>query len=108
MPVIIGDFISRNVYDHKLKTVHDIKSRTACRFLDVKGCQEKNSEFSGRVFHSAQWLKNSSPYPLTSHNNKRKIIAITKLARLYVNEGKQYKIITPYDAQRNLIEQQLK
>ncbi|OJA16087.1 hypothetical protein AZE42_05642 [Rhizopogon vesiculosus] len=88
MPVIIGDFISRNVYDHKLKTVHNITSRTACRFLDVKGGQEKKSGVS--------WM------------NEREIAAITKLAQLYVNQGKQYKIITPYDAQRNAIERQLK
>ena len=32
---------------------------------------------------------------------------IIYLARLYVKQGKQYRVITPYDAQRTLIEKQL-
>ena len=34
--------------------------------------------------------------------------AAVRIARRYINEGKKFKIITPYDAQRNAIENALK
>ncbi|KAG2347792.1 P-loop containing nucleoside triphosphate hydrolase protein [Suillus weaverae] len=43
MPLVIGSFISRHVYDRKLMTVHGINSKAACRFLDVKRGQEQKS-----------------------------------------------------------------
>lgn len=41
MPLVIGSFISRHVYNQKLMTVHNNNSRAACRFLDVKRGQEQ-------------------------------------------------------------------
>ncbi|KAJ8597229.1 hypothetical protein M405DRAFT_804254 [Rhizopogon salebrosus TDB-379] len=87
MPVVIGSFISHHVYRDQLKTVHDIGRKTACRFLHVERSQEK------KFGHS--WT------------NEQEITAVTKLARLYYEHGKRYKIITPYDAQRNSIEKTL-
>ncbi|KAG1841684.1 hypothetical protein DFJ58DRAFT_707767 [Suillus subalutaceus] len=49
MPLVIGSFISRHVYDHKLKTVHDINNKAACRFLDVKKGKEEKSGKSWAV-----------------------------------------------------------
>ncbi|KAG2154057.1 hypothetical protein DEU56DRAFT_726252 [Suillus clintonianus] len=43
MPVVIGNFISRHVYNNKLMTMHDITGKAACRFLDVKRGQEQKS-----------------------------------------------------------------
>ncbi|KAG2744875.1 hypothetical protein P692DRAFT_20742909 [Suillus brevipes Sb2] len=88
MPVVIGDFISDHVYNKKLKTKHDDTSKTTCRFLDVKMGREES------VGHS--WI------------NQKEISAVIGLARLYETQGKKFKIITPYDAQRTRIEEQLK
>ncbi|KAG1871933.1 P-loop containing nucleoside triphosphate hydrolase protein [Suillus tomentosus] len=87
MPLVIGSFISRHVYSHKLMTVHDITSKNACRFLDVKRGQEQKSGKS--------WI------------NQQEISVIIHLARIYNTQGKQYRILTPYDGQRSTIEHQL-
>jgi superfamily I DNA and/or RNA helicase len=41
------------------------------------------------------------------HQNEPEITVIINLARIYHEQGKQYRIITPYDAQRSAIERQL-
>ncbi|KAG2347790.1 hypothetical protein BDR05DRAFT_875647 [Suillus weaverae] len=87
MPLVIGSFISRHVYNQKLMTVHDITSKAACRFLDIKRGQEQKSGKS--------WI------------NQKEISVVIHLARIYKNQGKQYRIITPYDGQRSTIEKQL-
>ncbi|KAG2743528.1 P-loop containing nucleoside triphosphate hydrolase protein [Suillus brevipes Sb2] len=87
MPLVIGNFISRHVYDHKLMTVHDITSKTACRFLDIKRGQEQKSGKS--------WM------------NQQEISVVIHLARIYNDQGKHYRILTPYDGQRSTIEHQL-
>jgi len=45
---------------------------------------------------------------LTYRQNESEAAVIIHLARLYAEQGKQYRVITPYDAQRTLIEKQLK
>ena len=40
MPTVIGDFISRHVYDSKLRTKHSINILTCCRFVDVSNGKE--------------------------------------------------------------------
>ena len=40
MPTVIGDFISRHVYDSKLRTQHPINTLTCCRFVDVEDGEE--------------------------------------------------------------------
>ena len=40
MPIVIGDFISRHVYDSKLMTSHAINTLTCCRFVDVRDGEE--------------------------------------------------------------------
>ncbi|KAG1781677.1 P-loop containing nucleoside triphosphate hydrolase protein [Suillus placidus] len=87
MPLVIGSFISRHVYNHKLMTVHGINSKAACRFLDVKRGQEQKSGKS--------WI------------NQQEISVVIHLARIYHKQGKQFRIITPYDGQRSTIEKQL-
>jgi len=40
MPLVVGDFISRHVYDSKLGTVHPIRTKACCRFVDVSNGKE--------------------------------------------------------------------
>jgi hypothetical protein len=40
MPMVIGNFISRNVYNSKLRTKHDINTLTCCRFVDASDGKE--------------------------------------------------------------------
>ncbi|KAG2074289.1 hypothetical protein BDR04DRAFT_1008715 [Suillus decipiens] len=87
MPFVIGSFISRHVYNQKLMTVHNIDSKAACRFVDVKWGQEQKAENS--------WM------------NPQELSVVIHLARIYHGQGKQFKIITPYDGQRSVIEKQL-
>jgi superfamily I DNA and/or RNA helicase len=109
MPVVIGNFISCHVYGDQLKTdpEHKIKSKTSCRFLHVEGSQEKKLGHSWTVRNSSP-KENGYSSLVISHQNEQEITAIAKLARQYSKEGKKYKIITPYDAQRNAIEKELK
>ncbi|THH13051.1 hypothetical protein EW146_g7128 [Bondarzewia mesenterica] len=91
MPPQIGGFISQHVYDDKLKSnpLHPIKSATmACHFIDIPdGLEQRND---------------------TSWKNIKEIEASVLLARRFEDEGESFRIITPYDAQRNLLETALK
>ncbi|KAG2074300.1 P-loop containing nucleoside triphosphate hydrolase protein [Suillus decipiens] len=87
MPLVIGNFISRHVYNQKLMTVHNVNNKAACRFLDVKRGQEQKAGHS--------WI------------NQQEISVVIHLARIYHGQGKQFRIITPYDGQRSTIEKQL-
>jgi len=40
MPLVVGDFISRHVYDSKLATVHPIHTVACCRFVNVSDGEE--------------------------------------------------------------------
>jgi hypothetical protein len=64
-------------------------------------CQGKAGRYA--TYHRRNIL--SSPL---LHQNEPEIAVIIHLARLYHGQGKEYKIITPYDAQRSAIERQLR
>ena len=49
MPTIIGNFISRHVYNSKLLTTHKIRSQTCCRFVDVRNGEESKKGLSWMV-----------------------------------------------------------
>lgn len=109
MPPQIGAFISREVYNDKLESnpEHPIKSATlACRFIDVVGAAEQKSGTSWvvRASHSP------SPCVCCSQmsQNHKEIEAVTHLVRRLQSDGQQVRVITPYDAQRNFIEEALK
>ncbi|KAI6123604.1 AAA domain-containing protein, partial [Pisolithus thermaeus] len=87
MPSAIGDFISQEVYDGKLKTCHADSINLPCRFVDVRRGQEERSGKS--------WVN-----PLEAR-------AVVKIASAYQARGLDFRIITPYDAQRSLIERDL-
>ncbi|TFY60455.1 hypothetical protein EVJ58_g5145 [Rhodofomes roseus] len=88
MPAPIGRFISKHVYDNRLKTIHSTISRRSCVLIDV--CHGKET----KTGHS--WT------------NRAEADAIVVVARKFHAEGKTYRVITPYDAQRNLLERRLK
>ncbi|KAF9451888.1 P-loop containing nucleoside triphosphate hydrolase protein [Macrolepiota fuliginosa MF-IS2] len=86
MPVPIGKFISQKVYGGRLKTVHPITSNRCCRFVDVSHGQEKR--------RGTSWI------------NEKQGDMIISLARKM--QGHSFRIVTPYDAQRALLENSLK
>ncbi|KAF9052505.1 hypothetical protein BDZ89DRAFT_430047 [Hymenopellis radicata] len=87
MPIPIGKFISKHVYSGKLKSVHTIKDKSSCRFVNAEGTEQQQG---------------------TSWINLREAQAICKLARTLQNRGESFKVITPYDAQRALLQKLLK
>lgn len=52
MPPIIGDFISKHVYNSALKswTEHPVQHSLACQFINVDGCEE-SEKMSFKVFY---------------------------------------------------------
>ncbi|KAG8994071.1 hypothetical protein FRB94_010188 [Tulasnella sp. JGI-2019a] len=87
MPVPIGQFISRNVYDSKLKSSHSIKDLDCLKLVDVEvGFEEVDK---------------------TSWINKEEVNMIVHAVRNYYSELK-FCVITPYDAQRKALDTALK
>ncbi|KAJ3570489.1 hypothetical protein NP233_g4369 [Leucocoprinus birnbaumii] len=88
MPLLVGNYISREVYDSRLKSVHSISTNACCRFVDVVNGQEQRMGKS--------WIN--------VEQNKIAVALAEKIEFL----ARPYRIITPYDAQRALIENSLK
>ncbi|KAG6332525.1 hypothetical protein ID866_6562 [Astraeus odoratus] len=88
LPCVVGNFISQRVYAGKLSTRHIITDRKACRFIDVRGGQEAKQGHS--------WI------------NRGEATVVIRLAEILVKQGKSFRIITPYDAQRTVLETGLK
>ncbi|CAK5269394.1 unnamed protein product [Mycena citricolor] len=93
MPPQIGDFISQHVYDSKLSSnpMHPIpNSHIACQFINVVNSKEKLQVTS------------------TSITNEKECAVVLQLSQHLQNHNKNFKIITPYDAQRELIQEALR
>ncbi|KAH8099964.1 P-loop containing nucleoside triphosphate hydrolase protein [Cristinia sonorae] len=88
MPAPVGHFISRRVYGGRLGTQHTISERSCCRFVDV---------------HKGKEVKSNGSYV-----NMEEVQAVVHVVRRFAQEGKSFRVITPYDAQRGKLEQQLK
>ncbi|TFK21196.1 hypothetical protein FA15DRAFT_94068 [Coprinopsis marcescibilis] len=88
MPIPIGKFISSNVYDNKLKSQHDLTDWKVCRFVNVKGSNEKRKGTS--------WV------------NELEIETAVAIAGTLHSRGLSFRIITPYDPQKCLLETALK
>ncbi|TDL25784.1 hypothetical protein BD410DRAFT_813484 [Rickenella mellea] len=90
MPPPIGDFISEHMYTSNLKSnpEHPIKNINSCQFFDITYGQEERVDKSWK--------------------NMAEVIAIMKMSELLSEKDKEFKIITPYDAQRTLIEKTLR
>jgi hypothetical protein len=110
MPPQIGDQISTAVYDGKLKSnpLHKVTSATmACHFVDVDkglGIKPPTGGTSLIVRFCLHTLLCHSPSP---QNHQEKEVVLQFAAKMQA-EGLQYRIITPYDAQRELIEKAMK
>ncbi|KAF9223780.1 P-loop containing nucleoside triphosphate hydrolase protein [Gyrodon lividus] len=98
MPPQIGNFIAQTVYPGASEGSEPLLNSSEhhplaqeksllCRFVDVAGQQ---------VSHGTSW------------KNVEECKAIVQLASIFQQQGKKFKIITPYDAQRALIENELK
>ncbi|KAJ7707595.1 P-loop containing nucleoside triphosphate hydrolase protein [Mycena rosella] len=83
MPIQLGTFIGRHVYDNKLKTIHS-NTAPCCHFIDVKKSKE--------VSKGCSWI------------NFAEVSAAIAEARKCIARGRSYRIITPYDAQRGKLE----
>ncbi|KAI6168014.1 P-loop containing nucleoside triphosphate hydrolase protein [Pisolithus thermaeus] len=86
MPSAISDLISQIVYNGRLKTYHINSVGLPCRFVDVRRGQEEPSGTS--------W-------------NPAEARTVVRIAGAYQAKGRDFRIVTPYDAQRALIEHQL-
>ncbi|KAK7033222.1 regulator of nonsense transcripts 1 [Favolaschia claudopus] len=86
MPMRLGNFISKHVYDNKLQSKHPHTS-PCCRFIDVKKGKETQS--------GSSWI------------NEAEIRAAISEAKKCVAKHRSYRIITPYDAQRARLEKAL-
>ncbi|PIL32979.1 hypothetical protein GSI_05097 [Ganoderma sinense ZZ0214-1] len=90
MPVPLGNFISRTVYDSKLKSehdVHDIKTSKCVLFVDVrKGAEERAGD---------------------SWKNTEEVNTIVNLVESFYHD-KEFCIITPYDGQRTALAEALR
>jgi superfamily I DNA and/or RNA helicase len=110
MPPQIGSIISKEVYDSKLQswTDHPITSiEVACHFIDV-GSGRGVTPPSGGTSLIVSLLLHLSPFnPLTLPQNTKEKDVIILLASKMQEDGLSYRIITPYDAQRDLIEKGL-
>ncbi|KAI0915361.1 hypothetical protein AcV5_003854 [Taiwanofungus camphoratus] len=87
MPIPIGEFISNEVYNGKLRSMHKTVDLSCLMFVDVKkGVEEQVGK---------SWV------------NKEEALTVVNLVRHYYR-SQAFCIITPYDAQRGAIEMQLK
>ena len=118
MPPQIGDFIAQTVYPSKddlegsdplLKSsdTHSLAGDQPllCHFVNIPGQQ---------ISHGTSWKVSISLVIITFciglsfHQNLEECKAIIQLASIFQAEGRNFRIITPYDAQRSLIEEELK
>ncbi|KAG5339814.1 hypothetical protein C0989_003495 [Termitomyces sp. Mn162] len=88
MPTPIGNFISQEVYNGRLKSVHPIEEWLSCSFIDVATGREEKCGNS--------WV------------NLREVAIATSIAGILYSLGKSFRMITPYDAQRSKLEDALK
>ena len=107
MPPQMGELISEAVYDGLLKSNphHPIGDNImACHFVDVPSNERrKDDSFMVRNVCS----KNMNLW-LTNDQNEGERDAVIQIARHLQDKQLNYKIISPYDAQRNFIETKMK
>ncbi|PBK86089.1 P-loop containing nucleoside triphosphate hydrolase protein [Armillaria gallica] len=87
MPHPLGNFISREVYDNRLRSENDVADPSCIAFIDAKYGNEEKCGFSWR--------------------NDDEVQTVTQLVQHYY-QGHEFCVITPYDAQRAAIEEELK
>lgn len=109
MPTAIGNFISQHVYKNRLRSHHKIHERSACRFVDVRKGRERKQGVSWVVGP----LDNFSKYAIQHLTripplqNDEEVKIVVAIAKKFTAANKKFRVITPYDAQRNKLEQAL-
>jgi superfamily I DNA and/or RNA helicase len=110
MPPAIGNFISKNIYaGHLLSNPeHPVLSNTCCRFVEVAGGEEKKVGYSWEVSRAESLIVIRCL--ISSFQNVREAELVVHLVRQLVHQGrtKNFRVITPYEAQQNRIEVALK
>ena len=104
MPKPLGDFISGEIYNQKLLSSHNITSFECVAFVDVSKGEEVKSGTSWTVRNTNISFKAELIYP---SQNPAEVQTITHLIAHYYRYL-DFCVITPYDAQRGAIENQLK
>lgn len=108
MPTPLGSFISKAVYQSRLKSIHKIIFHSCVKFVDVCTGKEVRQGSSWKVS-----LVGYFSYQITScltqngEKNEKEVQTVVRLVQKYY-KNKEYCIITPYDAQRNAIAKALK
>jgi regulator of nonsense transcripts 1 len=106
MPPQIGDFISQAVYDGQLESnpQHLVTNeRMACHFINIPS-QEQLHGTSWKVSHLIESLAVDQCHA----QNLGECQTIFHIATMLQAKNKRFRIITPYDAQRSMIEEYLK
>ncbi|PIL32978.1 hypothetical protein GSI_05096 [Ganoderma sinense ZZ0214-1] len=88
MPVPLGDFISKHVYDSRLKSSHAITSAACVMFVDVR--------------------KGAEAPAGSSWKNMEEVHTVVNLVKRYYKDERKVCIITPYDGQRAALVSALK
>lgn len=120
MPPQIGNFIAQTVYpsvddsedaepllkSNELHPLADASDKSLlCYFVDVPG-QQVSQGTSWKV--STLFIMDLFQIDPSLIQNFEECKAIVQLATIFQVQEKNYRIITPYDAQRSLIEEELK
>lgn len=105
MPVLIGNFISKAVYNSQLQSYHKI-TNSACFFVDVSDSAEKGNGTSWEVSKFTSILHVLILKNILQNIAERR--AVCKIAASFQEEEEEFRIITPYDAQRTALESDLK
>jgi superfamily I DNA and/or RNA helicase len=107
MPVLLGNFISKQIYDGRLKTVHSITSASFCRLIDVANGREEKRGCSYVVRALIDWIA-YQVFLRPFIQNTKEVTTVLRLVRAMMSSGNKFRIITGYDAQRSLLENELK
>ncbi len=100
MPIPLGNFISREVYNSKLLSRHSIGDKSCIAFIDASKGMEVSVGKSWSV-RTHLLPRNSTNTKLISQN-AAEVHIVVKLVQDYYRY-KDYCVITPYDAQRAAI-----
>jgi len=106
MPPQIGDFISKAVYGGLLKSnpQHSVTTeRMACHFVNIPSSEQPR----GTSWKVSYFISISAVDQFRAQN-LGECQAILRIAAMLQAKKKRFRIITPYDAQRSLIEEELK
>ncbi|PCH35505.1 hypothetical protein WOLCODRAFT_145835 [Wolfiporia cocos MD-104 SS10] len=94
MPVPLGNFVSKEVYNSKLQSEHDTGDFSCVAFVDVSRGEE--------IQMGQSWITQ-----LCQYQNQEEVHTVVNLVRDYYRNT-EFSIITPYDAQRGAIQKALK